>query len=76
MFLTYITCLKAGEPDILTPLKHYPLVIRSLDGETLHTQAAPVQGWTHDTLTAVQPQGVNEGAEAYLNAHWIGSTEV
>ncbi|PXW47909.1 hypothetical protein DFO55_1451 [Grimontella sp. AG753] len=74
--LTYITDRKAGEPDILTPLKHYPLVIRSLDGEKLHMQAAPVQGWTHDTLTAVQPQRVNEGAEAYLNEHWIGSTEV
>ncbi|ELY3740488.1 hypothetical protein ACQUXI_004134 [Cronobacter turicensis] len=74
--LTYITDLKAGEPDILTPLKHYPLVILTLDGATLHMQAAPVQGWSHDALTAVQPDGVNDGAEAYLNAHWIGSTEV
>ncbi|EGN7773916.1 hypothetical protein K2B15_004894 [Salmonella enterica subsp. enterica serovar Muenster] len=74
--LTYITDIKAGEPDILTPLKHYPLVIRSLDGAELHMQNAPEQGWTYDTLRAVQPEGVNDEADAYLNEHWIGSTEV
>jgi len=74
--LTYITDIKPGEPDILMPLKHYPLVIRSLDGAELHTQNAPFQGWTHDALNVIQPEGVEEGAEAYLNEHWIGSTEV
>jgi hypothetical protein len=74
--LTYITDIKEGEPDILTPLKRFPLVIRSLDGTKLHMQAAPEQGWTHEALTSVQPEGVNDGADAYLNAQWIGSTEV
>ena len=74
--LTYITDIIAGETDILTPLKHYPLMIHSLDGVKLHMQPAPEHGWTHDTLTAVQPEGVKFGADAYLNEHWIGSTEV
>lgn len=74
--LTYITDIKPDEPDILSPLKHYPLVIRSLEGTELHRQAAPKQGWTHDLLNIIQPEGVDEGADAYLDEHWIGSTEV
>ncbi|EOR7868432.1 hypothetical protein FYL99_RS25905 [Escherichia coli] len=74
--LTYVTDIQEGETDILTPLKRFPLVIRALDGTKLHMQDAPDQGWTHEALAAVQPDGVNEGADAYLNAQWIGSTEV
>lgn len=72
----YITDQRAGEPDILTPVKNSRLTIRSLDGQIIHSQAAPDNGWTHLLLCEVQPEGMESGADAWLDEVWIGSTEV
>lgn len=72
----YITEQRAGEPDILTPVKNGKLTIRSLDGPIIHTQAAPDNGWTHLLLCEVQPEGMESGADAWLDNVWVGSTEV
>lgn len=74
--LTYITEVKNGEPDILEGCSKATLVIRSLEGQELHREKAPVSGWKHALLTGVQPEGVVYGADAYLGDMWIGSTEV
>jgi len=74
--ITYVTDQRTGEPDILTPLRFATLVIRDLQGATLNTVNAPENGWTHEILCVVQPPEIREGAEAYLNEQWIGSTEV
>lgn len=74
--ITYVTDQRTGETDILTPLRFATLVIRDLQGATLNTVNAPENGWTHETLCSIQPSGTGEGAEAFLNEHWIGSTEV
>ncbi|EKC8296400.1 hypothetical protein OQD07_005000 [Escherichia coli] len=76
MRLTYVGDVKPGEIDILTQNQHYPLVISSLEGEKIYMQAAPKEGWTHETLQVIQPDCVKNGADAYLNEQWIGSTEV
>ena len=72
----YITDQRADEPDILTPVKTGKLTICSLDGQIIHTQAAPEKGWTHVLLCEVQPEGMESGADAWLDDVWIGSTEV
>ncbi|MDU2731663.1 MULTISPECIES: hypothetical protein [Pantoea] len=72
----YITDQRADEPDILTPVKTGKLTICSLDGQIIHTQAAPENGWTHLLLCEVQPEGMESGADAWLDDVWIGSTEV
>lgn len=74
--ITYITDQREGEPDILTPVLHEPLIIRTLGGVEILRQKAPQGGWTHDQLTTVQPDNRGEGSEAYLGASWVGSTEV
>lgn len=79
--ITYITDQRAGEPDILAGIEHCTLEIRDLAGEgqtghVLLEVPAPQAGWTHESLNAVQPQEAKGGADAYLNDHWIGSTEV
>ncbi|WP_293648914.1 hypothetical protein [Pantoea septica] len=72
----YITNQQPGEPDMLTPLKDNKLVIKTLEGTVIYSQDAPEKGWTHELLAEVQPQGMEYGAEAYLDNVWIGSTEV
>ena len=74
--ITYITDQREGEPDILTPVRHDSLIIRTLGGVEILRQKAPQDGWTHDLLTTVQPDDSGEGSEAYLGASWVGSTEV
>lgn len=74
--ITYITDQREGEPDILTPVRHDPLIIRTLGGIEILRQKAPQDGWTHDQLIIVQPDDSGEGSEAYLGASWVGSTEV
>ncbi|EPN9162967.1 hypothetical protein ACT4EA_004163 [Escherichia coli] len=76
MWIRYITDQLPGEPDILTPLKHGQLVIRSLAGDEIFTRNAPETGWTHELLVEVQPSCCEDAANAYLNDSWIGSTEV
>ncbi|MBK4772801.1 MAG: hypothetical protein FT726_24670 [Pantoea sp. Morm] len=72
----YCTDQRAGEPDILMPIKNGKLIIRSLEGQIIHSQAAPENGWTHLLLCEVQPEGMEFGADAWLDDVWIGSTEV
>jgi hypothetical protein len=74
--LTYITDVREGEHDLLTLNHHQILVIKNLDGMVLHTQVAPRHGWTHNALVSIQPFACSDGADAYLGANWIGSTEV
>ena len=74
--LTYITDVQGNESDILSAIRHNELIIRRLDGDVLTRQAAPAEGWTHLELMAVQPENCEEGADAYLGDHWVGSTEV
>ncbi|UGS48600.1 hypothetical protein JMT66_23265 (plasmid) [Kosakonia cowanii] len=76
VFITYITDQRPGEPDLIAGSEHATLEIRSLEGELLQSVAAPRMGWTHASLSAVQPQEAEEGADAYLGGSWIGSTEV
>lgn len=72
----YITDQRLGEPDILTPVKHSRLIIKSLEGHEIYSQEAPDDGWTHERLSKVQPEGMQYGADAYLENEWIGSTEI
>ncbi|MGF1884062.1 hypothetical protein [Vibrio splendidus] len=78
--MKFITDLQGDEPDILTPHKHKPLMIISLEGQSLRTYDAPSTGWTHDTLVQLSdfflPQWSVCGAEAWLGEQWIGSTEI
>lgn len=72
----YITDQRAGEPDILTLVKNGELTIRSLHGQIIHTQAAPDNDWTHLLRCEVQAEGMESGADVWLDDIWIGSTEV
>ncbi|SEK11931.1 hypothetical protein SAMN03159494_05545 [Achromobacter sp. NFACC18-2] len=76
MHIKYVTDRLAGEPDILTPIRHLPLNIRTLDGDTVVIQQAPQKGWTHEALCAFQPVAAADGCEAFLGTSWVGSTEV
>jgi hypothetical protein len=38
--------------------------------------AEPDDGWTHKKLLDNQPENLEEGANAFLGEHWVGSTEV
>lgn len=72
----YITVQRAGELDILTPIKNSRLIIRSLDGQIIYCQAAPDNGWTHLLLCEIQPEGMEAGADAWPDDVWNGSTQV
>ncbi len=77
--LHLVTDQKPGEPDILSPIKHEALEIRSLSGQVLRTEPAPAAGWTHEMLVSVatvNEELTREGADAYLGGQWVGSTEV
>ncbi|EBK3897056.1 hypothetical protein JYC24_004628 [Escherichia coli] len=76
MRLHYITDQRPGEPDILAPVKHSRLIIKSLEGYEIYSQEAPDGGWNHELLNKVQPEGMQDGADAYLENQWIGSTEI
>ncbi|MDH0740277.1 hypothetical protein YH64_016390 [Achromobacter sp. LC458] len=76
MLIKYVTDQMEGEPDILAALRHQPLLLRGLDGSTLHVQQAPAHGWTHEGLCAVQPESAVIGCDAFLGTSWVGSTEV
>lgn len=74
--ITYITDVRQGEPDLLPTICHLELIVKSLDGTVLQKRTAPEHGWTHSELMAIQHPVFEEGADAYLGIHWIGSTEV
>lgn len=77
--LSLVTDQRPGEPELLSTVKHLALEIRSLAGNVLATVTAPVSGWTHEQLVAVamrQEAITRDGADAYLGAQWVGSTEI
>lgn len=64
---------------MLATVKHQAFEIRSLAGNVLATVTAPVSGWTHEQLLEVATQHeaiTRDGADGYLGAHWVGSTEI
>lgn len=77
--ICFITDIQEGEGDILRPVKHEPLVIRSLEGRLIERVAPPPAGWSHADLqkqaSRLDPK-TRMGADAYLGASWVGSTEV
>ncbi|MBM3074434.1 hypothetical protein [Lelliottia sp. RWM.1] len=74
--ITYITDQRSGETNILDGLELASLEVRDLAGNTLLNVDAPHGGWTHESLSSVQPHAATGGADVYLNGNWIGSTEV
>jgi hypothetical protein len=75
-----ITDQLPGEPDILKPVCQEVLYIRNLDGELLTEVHAISNSWTHQALVSVarslsDDKVCQNGADAYLGTHWIGSTE-
>lgn len=78
--MTFITDVKGDEPVILTAeLAQEPLTITALEDKThiIATYPAPVGGWTHERLCALDIDYGEHGAgDAYLGSEWVGSTEV
>lgn len=73
-----VTDVRPGEPDILTSVRHEPLLVTADNGRVVHTAPAPTGVWTHETLAAAtsSPRITEAGpADAYLGGTWIGSTE-
>lgn len=71
--------LREGEADILSPVKHETLVIRSLEGRLIEQVAPPAAGWSHADLERQADRLAHKtrmGADAYLGSSWVGSTEV
>lgn len=77
--ICFITDIREGEMDILSPVKHEPLLVLGLDGGLIDQVIAPASGWTHDALIAqgerLTPK-TKEGADAFLGSVWVGGTEV
>lgn len=77
--LSLVTDQRPGEPELLATVKHQAFEIRSLAGNVLATVTAPVSGWTHEQLleVAMQHEAITrDGADGYLGAQWVGSTEI
>ncbi len=70
---------RAGEPDILAPLKDAALVVTTIEGDSLYMSTAPAGGWTHERLEE-KARGLSiltaDGANAWLATELVGSTEV
>ena len=70
---------RPGEPDILGPLKDATLAITTIEGDSLYMSTAPDEGWTHQRLEE-KARGLSTltagGANAWLGAELVGSTEV
>ena len=70
---------RPGEPDILAPLKDVALVVTTIEGDSLYMSTAPDGGWTHQRLEE-KARGLSTltagGANAWLGAELVGSTEV
>lgn len=74
--------LNAGEPDLLVGNEKEPLFIRAFGGHAT-LRVNPPLSWAHDALEAAAAhEDVNAfvtkhgGADAFLGASWIGSSEV
>lgn len=78
--MKFITDVQGNEPVLLTPeVVNEKLLIVSLEpgARILFQYAAPVGGWTHSSLCALDiPLLRLEAANAYLGGCWVGSTEV
>ncbi|MCF2829720.1 MULTISPECIES: hypothetical protein [unclassified Pseudoalteromonas] len=72
-----VTRAQPGEDDLLIGTEAENLIIKDL-GEKLVKIIAPPSGvWTHDSLEAIDYYKISKtGWNAYLGAHWIGSSEV
>ncbi len=75
--------LSPKEPDFLTGgLVGCDLQIKDLDGAQIVIVPAPLEGWTHDSLEAVDCDALADGQawNAYLlNGEvplWVGSSEI
>ena len=70
---------RPGEPDILAPLKDATLEVTTIGGDSLCMSTAPEGGWTHERLVE-KARGLSvltaDGANAWLGAELVGSTEV
>ena len=67
------------ETDILAPVCREAFEARTLAGELLLTRPAPAEGWSHALLCGLAQEIehlTGEGADAYVGAVWVGSTEV
>lgn len=82
--LCLITDQWPGEPDILTGHRDKALVIRGLIDKREIIRILPTTPWTHQSLVEVAEQldqmlgevFDQEGADAYLEDNFIGSTEI
>lgn len=67
------------EPDILAPVRHEDFQARTLAGDLLLARPAPAEGWSHALLCDLAQEIkhlTGDGADAYVGAVWVGSTEV
>ncbi|MCU8056142.1 hypothetical protein L5L78_08005 [Shewanella sp. SM34] len=66
-----------GEPDLLVGFECLTLTIQDLDGNEVAKVSAPNGHWTHDALESLDIYAYSpNGWNAYLDNHWIGSSEV
>lgn len=81
MPISFVTDVKEGETDILSGYENKVLSIIDLDGKPI-IDVTPASGpWNHARLCEIGVKlellGLTqEGAEAYLEDQWVGSTEV
>lgn len=69
--------LNTSEPDLLLGCEFKSLKITDLDNSVVALFPAPIGGWTHDKLEAVDcDKYAPFGWEAFLDNDWIGSSEV
>ena len=70
---------RPGEPDILASVKDATLMVTTIEGASLYMSTAPAEGWTHERLQE-KARGLSiltaDGANAWLGAELVGSTEV
>ncbi len=65
------------EPDFLIGLERLPLKIIDLEDNEVTQIMAPNGRWTYDALESIDIDAHSpEGWNAYLETHWIGSSEV
>ncbi|BBP46343.1 hypothetical protein THMIRHAS_17160 [Thiosulfatimonas sediminis] len=77
--IKFVTDVRPGEKDILTPVKHEKLKVTDLDGRLVVVVESPVEGWSDELLwrwSEMLKQVTENGADAYLGDVWVGSTEV
>lgn len=70
-----------NEPDHLTGRENLTFILTDLDGKELLRIEPPHDGWSHDTLEAIDCHALSPyGWDAYLGVvnseNWIGCSEV